>query len=278
MIRALVLLALLPVVASCSRPAGSPRHDGGIGQPRIVSINPCVDSILMHVADPGQIAGISHYSQDPRATSIPLAQARRFTATSGTAEEVVALAPDLVIAGIHVAPATIAALRRMHIALLQLDVPETIDENRAQISQIARAVGHADRGDRLNARIDAALAAAQTKQPAVPALIWQGGGLVPGDGTLASALLHATGFRNLSSDYGLKKWGVLPLEYLAARPPRILFTVGAGASSDRMTGHPIVRRLTAHTVLHPYPERLLHCGGPTIIDAVAELARARRAS
>src|SRR3546814_10330346 len=66
---------------------------------RVVSLNPCVDSILMHVADPGQIAAISHYSHDPKATSIPLGQARRFRATYGTAEEVIALRTDLVIAG-----------------------------------------------------------------------------------------------------------------------------------------------------------------------------------
>jgi len=77
--------------------------------PRVVSLNPCVDAVLMQVADPAQIAAISHYSQDPAATSIPLALARRFKATSETAEEVVALAPDLVITGEHVAPSTIAA-------------------------------------------------------------------------------------------------------------------------------------------------------------------------
>lgn len=81
--------------------------------PRIVSINPCTDAVLMHVADPLQIAAISRDSHDPLATSIPLAQAQRFDFTSGSAEEIVALAPDIVIAGSHVAPATIAALKRM---------------------------------------------------------------------------------------------------------------------------------------------------------------------
>lgn len=268
------MLAL--AVTSCAVPSASPGHKSGANGLRIVSINPCVDSILMHVADRSQIAGISHYSQDPRATSIPIAQAMQFKATSGTAEEVVALAPDLVIAGAHVAPSTIAALKRMHIALLQLSVPETIAENRDQISKIATAIGHAERGKRLNARIDAAIAAARTTQPTTPALIWQGGGLVPGDGTLASVLLRSAGFSNLSGDYGLKKWDVLSLEYLVANPPRVLLTVGDATVSDRMVGHPVVRQLSRTIALRPYPERLLHCGGPTIIDAVAELAKARR--
>ena len=124
MIRPLaVALAALPLVSAAAPPR----------PPRSVSINPCIDAVLMHVADPAQIAGISHYSQDPRATSIPLTQARRFTATSGTAEEVVALAPDMVLTGPHVAPATIAALTRMKIRIVQYPVPDTVAESEEQV-------------------------------------------------------------------------------------------------------------------------------------------------
>ncbi len=251
---------------------------GGRAQaaPRIVSINPCVDAVLMEVADPAQIAGISHYSQDPRATSIPIAQAMRFTATSGTAEEVVALAPDLVIAGGHVAPSTIAALRRMGIKLVQLGVPVSIAESNAQIVEIAALVGHPRRGAALVARVDAAVQRAHATGPAVPALIWQGGGLVPGRGTLADELLRISGFHNLSADLGLQQWDVLPLEYLVARPPQVLFSVGDADRSDRMLGHPVMQPLARRIAVRAYPERLLHCGGPTIIDAVARLSAVRR--
>lgn len=244
--------------------------------PRIVSINPCVDAVLMQVADPAQIAGISHYSQDPRATSIPIAEAMRFKATSGTAEEVVALAPDMVIAGAHVAPSTIAALKRMGIHLVQLPVPESIAESNAQIVTIAAFAGHHDRGVALVARIEAAVRNARSTGPAIPALIWQGGGLVPGSGTLADELLRVSGFHNLSADYGLKKWDVLPLEYLVARPPRVLFSVGSEDHSDRMLGHPVMQPLARQIAVRAYPERLLHCGGPTVIDAVARLSAVRK--
>lgn len=244
--------------------------------PRIVSINPCVDAVLMQVADPAQIAGISHYSQDPRATSIPMAEAVRFKATSGTAEEVVALAPDMVIAGAHVAPSTIAALKRMGIHLMQLPVPESIAESNAQITAIAAAAGHPDRGAALVGRIDAAVRAARATGPAIPALIWQGGGLVPGGGTLADELLRVSGFRNLSADYGLKRWDVLPLEYLVASTPRVLFSVGSEDRSDRMLSHPVMQPLARHMAVRRYPDRLLRCGGPTIIDAMAQLSAARK--
>ena len=264
--RVRAVFAALAMLASPVQ-AASPR--------RIVSINPCTDAILMHVADAGQIAGISRYSKIARSSSITPAQAARFTATSGTAEEVVALAPDLVIAGAHVAPATVSALRRLKIDLLQLGVADTIAQSRDQIRQIAAATGHPDRGDRLNARIDAAGSAARPGGAPVPALIWQGGGLVPGSGTLADELLRTTGFRNLSADYGLSQWDVLPLEYLVARPPRLLFTVGDRSGTDRVLGHRVLRPLANRVAMRQFPEKLLFCGGPTIIDAVAHLSAAR---
>lgn len=280
MIRILILAFCL-MFAGCSSQAAdsvaqSPSREAS-ARPRVVSINPCVDAVLMQIADPKQIAAISHYSHDERASSIPLDQARRFAATSGTAEEVVALAPDLVLSGAHVAPSTIAALQRMNIPLVQISVPESINESAAQVRTIAAAVGQTARGEALVARIHDAVQAAAAKDGAAPgALIWQGGGLVPGDGTLASELLRVTGYRNMSADYGLKRWDVLPLEHLVARPPRVLLSVGAQDHSDRMLSHPVLTGLMRQIAVRRYPERLLHCGGPTIIDAVGHLASIRR--
>lgn len=276
--RAMLILTIALTLAACGgERARVADRAPDRALPRIASINPCVDAVLMQVADPGQIAGISHYSQDPRATSVPLAWARRFPATSGTAEEVVALAPDLVIAGGHVAPSTIAALSRLGIPLVQIGVPASIAESVEQVRTIAAAVGQSERGDALARRIDAAVRAARPDDPAqVSALIWQGGGLVPGTGTLADDLLKATGYRNQSADYGLKQWDVLPLEPLVARPPRVLLSVGAEGQGDRMLGHPVLDHLKQAIAVRRYPDRLLQCGGPTIIDAAGHLARIRR--
>ncbi len=266
MIRPIALLAALPWLVSA---APMPRA------PRVVSINPCVDAVLRHVADPAQIVGISHYSQDARATSVPLGWAGRFHATSGTAEEVVALRPDIVLAGPHVEPATIAALKRMRIALVQYPVAESVPDSMAQVRAIAAATGHADRGDALAARIAAAAVPARVSP--VGALVWQGSGLVPGKGTLTDDLLGRAGFRNMSAAYGLKRWDVLPLEYLVADPPRVLLSSApAGVTDDRMTGHPAVQRLRKHITVAAYPTRLMNCGGPTIVAAMARLRQVRK--
>ena len=263
MIRA---LALLPVAALIG--AASPH------EPRIVSINPCIDAVLMRVADHAQIAGISHYSQDPTATSIPIALANRFKATSGTAEEVVALAPDIVLSGSHVSPATTLALQRMRIKLVQYTVPSTVEESEAQVRAIAAVAGHPMRGEALAKQMDAA--AAPIGGARVPALLMVSGGLVPGEGTLPDDLMTRAGFRNLSAAYGLKQWDVLSMEHLIERPPRVLLSVSAAMTGrDRMVEHPALAQLAKRIIVAPYPGRLVNCGGPTIIAAMARLRAIR---
>ena len=233
------LFLLLLALATGMQPAAAEARNS---PNRIVSMNPCIDAILMEVARPQQIAAISHYSQDASATSINLVLAKRFRTTAGTAEEVIALNPDLVIAGAHVALPTVHALQRMGIALLQTRVADSVQQSRAQIMQVADAVGAPARGRQLLARIDAALARATPAPTSTPkatprlqptparaepisAVIWQGEGMVPGAGTLADELLRRTGFRNMSSEYGLQQWDLLPLEQLLAHPPQVLLTV-----------------------------------------------------
>lgn len=278
---ALLALALTLPLAGCGT-SGGPAAPVTHGPPRrIVSMNPCVDAVLKEVAAPWQIAAISAYSHDPRATSVPLDWARRYPAVSGSAEDAIAARPDLVLAGPHVAVQTIAALNRLGIPLLQVAVPETVAQNKAQIAEIAARIGQPAAGLALNRRIDAALAQSRWRGPAATALIWQGSGLVPGKGTLADELLTRTGFRNLSPQAGLRQWDVLPLEGMFLNPPRVLLAgragMGAGeGDANRMLSHPALRKASRHFRIADYPSNLLHCGGPIILRAAARLAAVRR--
>ncbi len=270
--RRLAALAGLLALMGCGEPA--PRAFATVqGQPRVMSLNPCIDAILIEVADPAQILSISHYSHDPRATSIPVAVARRFPANSETAEEVIALQPDLVLLGAHVAPATQRAIRDVGVRIESVGVPATIAESRDQILQVARAVGHEARGRVLLARIDAALADASPPAGTapVPALIRMGGGLVPGQGTLADELLARTGFRNMSADYGLAMWDILPIEPMIARSPALLLTDRAERGTDAALAASVPGLRVAN-----FPDKLLQCAGPNLIEAARRLSAIRR--
>ncbi|MEO0032042.1 MAG: hypothetical protein RIS94_1800 [Pseudomonadota bacterium] len=251
--------------------------------PGIVSLNPCADAILAEVADPAQVLAISHYSADPRSSSMPPRQARRYRTTRGTVEEVVALHPDIVIDGTFIAPATADAYSRMGLRLETVGMANTVDDARAQVRQLAALAGHPERGERLIARIDAALAAAAPPPGSapIPAVMWEAGGMVPGDRTLIADLMRRTGFANFTAAQGYAQADLLPLERLLANPPRVIFTTtsvgdGAHADADRMLSHPALSALHG-TTRAPFAPGLLYCAGPTVIRAAQRLAQVHRA-
>lgn len=280
-------MALCLLLLSCSSPAkqetGQAASVSAHAPRRIVSMNPCVDAILHDVADPNQIAGISHYSHDPRATSVPFGWAHRFPAVGDEAEDVVAMEPDLVVTGPHVAPQTAAALKRLGIPILMLPVPATVPESQAQIATIANAIGREPQGRAAIIRIERAVAAA--RQPAgsdaPSALIWQDGGLVPGPGTLADDLLQRAGFRSASAQRRLAQWEMVSLEDLLWAPPDIVMTGRAGmetdaGNNDRVTRHPALSQASGKILLVAFPSSMLHCGGPVIARTMMRLAEIRR--
>ncbi len=266
------LLAL--ALAGCT---AAPAREAAPVLPTIVSLNPCTDAILAEVADPEQILAISHYSQDPAASSMDIATARQFRATSGAVEEVLALKPDLVVDGTFTAPATQAALARLRLKLEQVPIATTVPDSLAQVRRLAALAGHPHRGEVLIRRIEAALAA--TKAPVgapVPAIVWQGGGIVAGEGTLITAMLAHTGFTNAAADRGLSQASHLPLEAMLANPPRVILAAGnSHGDEDRLLSHPALAGLK-HTIRAPLAPSLLWCGGPTIPKTLARLSEVRR--
>lgn len=258
-----VLFAL--VLAGCAPVAE--RHANS-SRPTIVSLNPCSDAILAEVANPAQLLAVSHYSHDPRATSMPLAAARRFPATGGTVEEVLALDPDMVVVDPFLAPATRAAFERLGIRVETIGIASSVAESEAQVRQIAALAGNRARGEALVAEIGRALAEAR-RPGRIPVLLWQQGGLVPGEGTLAAELLAHTGFASHSAARGMGQGAYLPLEEVLADPPRVILAAG----SERAQAHPALRSLDAPVArLDP---ALLYCGGPTIPRLTRRLAEVR---
>lgn len=279
MVRARDVIAARPEAtpvagAAASQVAPAPR--------RIVSLNPCLDAILLEVADPDQIRALSHYSHDPAQSSV-FEAARHFPITYETAEEILLLEPDLVLTSSHNSPATRRALAQMNIPVAAFGVPATVEENDRQISDVAARVGHPERGEALIRRIHAALddLRPQPGSEPVQVLILQPGGFSPGKGTLQDDLLSRAGLENVAERYGVDFWGVVRLEELVTSPPGLLLAGEAGASGlaggDRLLSHPVLKRLQGRMVTSPYPRHLLYCGGPTLLHAARYLRLARTA-
>jgi iron complex transport system substrate-binding protein len=256
---------------------------GGARAParRIVSLNPCLDAILVQVAEPSQIAALSHWSRQPGASSVgPVAS--RFRVTYETAEEVIALQPDLVLASDRTALATRNALATLRIPVELFSLPETVRDSLAQVRRIADLVGHPERGDAEVRRIEDALAAAAPPPGARPvrALVYQRNGFASGPHTLMDELLRRTGFRNALVDYGYTGSTDVPLDLVVTDPPQVLLsgetTPGEPSWGERVMRHPALRRLDGRVRVVTFPIHLMNCGGPNIVEAAARLSAARR--
>jgi iron complex transport system substrate-binding protein len=259
-------IPLLLLLAGCS-------PDRAVSGGGIVSLNPCSDQLLLALVPPQRIAAISHQSQLPGASSIPLDLARRFRTTAGTAEEVIALAPDLVLATSFTPPATRAAFAQAGLNVLYLGSPQTIAASKVQVRDVARAVGASSRGEALNRAIDASL---PTKSPrAVPALLYISGDLANGGGTLLDTMMRRAGFANAASRYGLTMTGTLPVETILADPPAVILSPDDGGRTAAIRRRLLARSGAAVREV-TFPRALINCGGPTIPAAMARLSAIRR--
>lgn len=249
--------------------AQAPGRTGGI-----VSTNPCADAILVRLVAPDRITAISHYSHDPAASSLPPSVARRFATTAGTAEEVLALKPALVLADSFAPAATLAAYRRAGLRTVVLDSPVTIAASIAQVRQVAAAVNEPARGAVMVREIEQALristpGAGEGLKPA--ALFYIAADLASGSGNLLDELMNRAGLRNAAADYGLAFTGTIPIETLVARPPAVIVSTGEGRSVA------LRRQLLPRVAEATFPRGLINCGGPSIPPALARLQAIRAA-
>ncbi len=294
--------ALILVAASAC--AGGHRVAAQTPQ-RVVSLNPCIDTILVEIAPREQITALSHYSRDPHRSTIA-ELAKSYPVTYETAEEIVLLRPDLVLASRHSALATRNALRRVGIRTIVFDVPDSVEAGLMQMRAVAAAIGRQPEAETLIARLRRSMMAAQAardgRQPT--ALIFQPGGLTAGTQTLPGELMRMAGLRNAADSYGVADWAPIALEQVIANPPDILLvgeiTAGGLTWSERLIRHRALRSLgNLHlrecTAVHSarksscagrstapgamvrstFPARLLYCGGPVIEHALGALRAAR---
>lgn len=201
---------------------------------------------------------------------MPPEQAQQFAITGGTAEEVLALSPDVVVADTFLAPATSAALEAAGVRVERIGIASSVEDSLAQVRQLAAVTGEAARGEALADRIAAAWDAPVPEGAAVEVLLWQQGGIVPGEGSLAAAMLERRGFALQSAARGMGQGAYLPLEQVLADPPALVLAAG----DERMLTHPVLRQVDG-VRYETFDSALLYCGGPTIPRALARLAEIR---
>jgi iron complex transport system substrate-binding protein len=249
---------------------------------RIVSLNLCTDEILLDLVQHDRIAAVSHLAADPLVSAVA-DRAAGLRATRGEAESVMALNPDLVLAGTFTTPATLDLLERVGQRVVRVPLASDIPGIRDVIAQVATAVGEEAKGREIVSAFDAALTAAgsgATTRKAPSALVYQVNGLSAGAGSLADSMIRAAGLSNHAPTFGIGGGGQLALEVLVANPPDLVVLSGPADAYRTVVAdnlrHPALHSVLAQSQSVVVPWHLWLCGTHYVAEAVQSLAEARR--
>lgn len=271
-------LASIMATLALSLPVGAA---SSANLPRLVSMNVCTDQLVLTLADPEQILGLSRFSRDGWQSKA--GDLSRYPVLSGGAEDILLIKPDLVVASAFDKRATRELLKAKGFRLAELAVPRTLDEARQQIREAGDITGHPDRAEAEVARLDAALARARQAVSVrhFRVLPVSRRGWVAGSDSFVGSLLGETGLRSAAGDLGFNFGGFASLEAIVNLRPDFIVVSQAGdyARDDGQAFllHPALERFYPPEKRIVIPERLTECGGVLLADALdaltAELKR-----
>ncbi|MES9964844.1 MAG: ABC transporter substrate-binding protein [Candidatus Sedimenticola sp. 20ELBAFRAG] len=270
--RCIVKLLLMLLVASGSAGADTPR--------RVVSTNLCTDQLLLMLAEPGQIASVSHLAVEPE-SSYMAAEARNHPLNHAEVEELLTLKPDLILAGAFTRKATVNLLRDLGYRVEVFPLTDNIEAIKQNMERMARLLGQQAKGKMLIDDMERRIASVKTSAPShrLPALFYQPRGYTSGTNTLHDEALKLTGWRNVATEHGVAGYGVIDLESVLLAEPVQFFTSNYGQGSDslaqRQLHHPALRMITGGRPMINIGFRYWICGGPMIADAIEQLAEIR---
>lgn len=245
--------------------------------PRVASINMCTDQLLVDLARPEQIAGLSPFARD-RARSWVAAKAADFPILSGTAEEILVLRPDLVVAGTFTRRETREFIRARRLRIEEFPVARTVADARSQILRMAALVGAEARGRERAVALDAAMERLRTAARGQPlrVLPLARRGWVAGQDSILTDLLKTAGLTNAAGESGRREGGFMSLEEIVKlRPDAILVGRDDDRAEDQgraMLLHPAIAALFPPERRILMSESLTVCGGPMLVEAIDGLA------
>lgn len=238
---------------------------------RIMSINLCADQLVLALADRSQISGLTHNATDPEMSG-EAAKARGLPLLSNSAEQILAIEPDLIVGMPASRSAALTALPERTYPLLDLATANTLDEIYTSIRQTAVAVGHPERGTALIARMQAELAGLPKPGKGRVAAYYQRRGYMTGTGTLIDELMTRVGLVNLAGKLGKPPLSQLSLEEMVAAEPDYLIVESATDTvtdqGSEMLHHPALKDIPRISV----PQAWTVCGSPAYTEAARSMA------
>lgn len=241
---------------------------------RVVSMNLCTDQLAMMLAAPGQLVSVSRIALDPVSSAMS-AEAAAYPINAGIAEEIFALAPDLVLGGTYTDPFAVQMLRDLGIEVVQFPIVSQLSDIPDVVRQMGAALGRVARADILAREVEARLdTISNVTDEGVPeAAFFFANGYSLGAGTLSHDIVTKAGFANLAERLGRSGGGRLSLEELLLNRPDVLVSAQpypAASRSEEIMAHPALDGIPR---VASGPEWV--CGTPLTLRALDQMVALR---
>jgi len=245
---------------------------------RVVSLNLCADQLLMSLLPPDRLVGITSLAADPGASFL-YQRANDFNQHNNRIEELMALDPDLVVAGEFTAQPTNQLLEQLGYKVVKIGLPVTIDEIFAQISFLGEQLGEQERAEQLITSMEATrqqLIKHRQQRP-LRAVVYYANGYSAGRQTIVNEILDLAGLSNIAAELALDYVAPLSLESLIGSKPDILILGQLKENTDSLAHqvlrHEAIRRYASLKQVQKImiPDRYWSCAGPSSLTAAEYL-------
>ena len=137
---------------------------------RVLNYALWLDDIVLGLVSPARLVGIDHLADDPNSSNIVgIAEQIPVKLNQPSAEQVMALRPDVVFLDAGRDAAVAKSLRDLGIRVVACTKPRSADEVRAAIGLVATALGEEEKGRALISAYDAECRALADRVAAIPA-------------------------------------------------------------------------------------------------------------
>lgn len=247
---------------------------------RILSVNVTSDEILLAMA-PERLIGLSVMADDPDSSNVVREAAAVPGRVSGDLEQILMLAPDLVVIGAHSADIARQA-EDLGMRVFRIQGFESIDWIASLIKALGVAAGATDRAERIVAdmanRIDAVrMRVAGRARPRV--LLYSESGWVGGGRTTLDDVIRAAGGVNVAAELGITGWRKVSPEQIVMANPEVMLLRDArrweSGFRRALLADPAFQSVSAlrEGRVYSVPARLLVTSSQHIADTVEAIAR-----
>lgn len=268
-----VTTILLLVLGACDAAPATVAILGEFRPRRIVSLDYCADQYVLKLVDRERILALS--PDAAKEFSYLRELAGGIPTVRPVAEDVLVLAPDLVIRSYGGGPNADAFYARAGVPVLNVGNANNIAEVMPVMEAVATGLGESARGRVVIDETEQRLAALTVPEPGLELLYMTPAGVTTGPGSLVHDMLLTAGLQNFQQEPG---WNPIPLERLAYNQPELVAYASFGAGAEHPDAwsamrHPVAQAQLENTGVVELDGAWTACGGWFLMDAVEALGR-----